>query len=124
MGFDYHARTGDRDDLVATLRQLAADRGERDGERAAEAQHAADALEGGADGVYFDRVLYVVGPSDRYSVIGGSRGEIEEQLTEWLDDAAHQGRPGLATQAHRALERVREGVEVVRVGHLVYVVRV
>lgn len=123
---DYAVRSGDRAELVATLEQVERDRGgrgPREQERADEARRAADLLRGGADEVYFERVIYVVGGSDRYSVTAGSRDEVEAELRDGAVGFLHLGSPETAGQARDALERVAAGAEVVRVGHMVYVVR-
>ena len=123
-GMDYSVRSGERADLVATLRRFAADRAERhETERSAEASRAADVLEGGADGAYFERVIYVVGDPDRYSVVSGSRDQVLIELKQGGIGWDHQGKAQLVSQAVRGYEAVEQGAEVTRVGHLVYLVR-
>jgi hypothetical protein len=109
---------------VGTLRQFQADRAERsETRRATEAREAADALEGGAELAYFERIIYAVGESDRWSVWSGSRDEVLAQLRDAAVGWDHQGKPELAAQAVDAVERVVEGADLARVGHWLYVVR-
>jgi hypothetical protein len=118
---DYSVRTGPVSELTDTLRQFAADRGDRgESERAGDAERAADALEGGADAAYFDRVIYGEGDPDRYSVRRLPRVELEAELREHVEGWQHQGKPALAAEARTALGELAQGAETVRVGHLVY----
>jgi hypothetical protein len=122
---DYAVRSGDRETLIETLDQFAQDRGGRGkSERADDARRAAQALRDGADGAHFERIIYVPGENDRYSVISGTRDEVEAQLRDSDVGFLHLGSPETAAEARAALERVAAGAEVVRVGHLLYAVRV
>lgn len=121
---DYSVRSGPRADLVATLRRFAADRAERsEDRRSREATEAADALEGGKEFAYFERIVYAVGESDRWSVWSGTREQVLAQLRESAAGWEHFGKPHLAAQAADAVERVGGGEEIVRVGHWLYLVR-
>ena len=121
---DYSVRTGPREELVSTLRRFQADRLERgESERGSEAARAADALERGEDGAYFERVIYAPGEADRYSVIGGDRQHVAGELAAAAAGWAHQDKPQLAAQARDALARLEQGADTVRVGHLLYAVR-
>lgn len=120
---DYSVRSGRREDLVATLHRFAADRAERhEDRRAAEATEAAGILEGGGDQAYFERIVYAVGEPDRWAVIGGDREKILAELKSSAIGWEHFGNRRLAQQAVDAFERVEQGAELVRVGHLLYVV--
>lgn len=120
---DYSVRSGRREDLVATLRQFAADRAERgETRRAAEATEAADALERGADQAYFERIVYVVGDPDRWAVVSGDRAHVLAELKDSAVGWDHFGNEALAGQAVDAYEHVEQGADLVRVGHLLYVV--
>lgn len=122
---DYSVRSGDRAGLVGTLRQFQADRAERsETRRASEAQEAADALEGGAEVAYFERIVYAVGEPDRWSVWSGSREEVLAELGDSAKGWEHQGKTQLAAQARDGVERVGGGADLARVGHWLYVVRV
>jgi hypothetical protein len=122
---DYSVRSGERADLITTLRQFAADRGRgSENERCADALAAARQLEQGADAAHFERVIYVVGESDRYSVVTGSREEVAKELMDAVEGWNHQGKVDLAVRAAQERVRVRSrGADVARVGHIVYVVR-
>jgi len=126
MGYDYHVRTAPRDELVAELRQLGDDRGSQGKlERRDEAYQAAARLEAGGDAVDFNRVLYAVDEDrGRWSAFVGTRDEVERELREGAVGFLHLGSPDTAAQAQYALERVERGEEMVRVGSLVYAVRV
>jgi hypothetical protein len=122
---DYSVRTGERADLVATLRQFEADRAQRaETERATEARRAAQLLEDGGDAAYFERVIYSVGDPDRWSVISGPRDHIVAQLRNAAAGWRHQDKPGLGLQAEHGAAHVQGGADMARVGHLLYVVRV
>jgi len=122
---DYSVRSGDRDELVATLRQFQADRALRaERRRTDEAAEAAQALEDGAELVYFERIVYVVGEADRWSVWSGTRTAVLAELQDAAAGWAHQGKPQLAAQARDAVERVGGGADLARVGHWLYLVRV
>lgn len=121
---DYSVRSGEQVELVATLRQFAADRAERsEDERADEATRAADALEQGGEAAYFERVIYVVGAPDRYSVVSGSRADMLVELGDAAAGWRHQGKVALASQAADGYDRIGQGAQVARVGHLLYLVR-
>lgn len=121
---DYAVRTAPREQLVAELRQAAADRTTHGKlERAAEATRAADALEriGGGDCAHFERVLYQVADErDRASVIRKPLDELIDELDEAGAGWAHDGKVELAKEAARALAGLESGATQVRVGHLVY----
>lgn len=117
----YSARTGTRDDLVATLRQFQADRLERhEVERAAEAAKAAEQLESGADAAYFERIIYGVGDHDRWTVIGRRRSALTAELAKDVEGWVHMGKPERADEARQALTALSQGADWVRVGHIVY----
>lgn len=126
MGYDYHVRTAPREELVAELRQLGDDRGSQGKlERRDEAYQAAARLEDGGDAVDFNRVLYAVGDEGgRWSAFVGTRDEVERELRDGAVGFLHLGSPDTAAQARDALERLAAGDEMVRVGSLVYAVRV
>jgi hypothetical protein len=121
---DYSVCSGDRDDLIATLRRFQADRAERhETRRADEAREAADLLEGGAELAYFERIIYVVGESDRWSVWSGTREQVVAELSDAAVGWDHQRKPALTLQASDAVVRVRGGADMARVGHWLYLVR-
>lgn len=120
---DYSVSSGRREDLIETLRRFAVDRAERgETRRAAEATEAADALAAGGDQAYFERIVYAVGEPDRWAVVSGDRVKVLAELKESAVGWEHFGNRQLVGQAVDAYERVEQGAEMARVGHLLYVV--
>jgi len=104
MGYDYHVRTGPREELIAELRQLGDDRGSQGKlERRDEAYHAASQLESGGEAADFNRVLYTVGEErGRWSAFVGTKDEVERELREGAVGFLHLGSPDTAAQAKAA----------------------
>jgi hypothetical protein len=117
-----HHRHDARDVLIAELEEFAAHRGAQGKtDRAGQALAAAEALRGGATGVFFERQWLLVGEPDRYTMHAGTREDVVVALESLGQGSVDLGAESTARQAARALHAVQEdGETMVRVGATVY----